>query len=108
MSTNEIEETLTGILSCEKILSSSLHGIILADAYGISSAWLRSSTPKGLEFKFYDYFLSVNKVQKPQSFDFSHKKVFFKDLENQLNFDNRKIEFDMDKLLDVCPFIQPA
>ncbi len=107
-STKEIEGTLIDILSCEKILSSSLHGLVLADAYGIPSAWLSSSTPKGLEFKFHDYFLSINKIQKPQNLDFSTKRILFKDLENQLHFDDRKIEFDMDKLLSVCPFIQPS
>jgi len=55
--TSKIEPTLDAILSCNKIISSSLHGIILADAYNIPSAWLTSDTPKGLEHKFYDYFL---------------------------------------------------
>jgi len=106
LGTDDIEGTLLDILSCEKILSSSLHGIILADAYGIPSAWLSSTTPKGLEFKFYDYFLSVNKIQKAQSFDFSPPIILCKDLEDQLQFDDREIEFDMNKLLDACPFIQ--
>ncbi len=106
LGTEDIEGTMLDILSCEKIISSSLHGIILADAYGIPSAWLSSTTPNGLEFKFYDYFLSVNKIQKPQSFDFFSKMIFCKDLENHLQFDDRKIEFDMNKLLDACPFIQ--
>lgn len=108
LGTDDIEGTLTDILSCEKIVSSSLHGIILADAYGIPSAWLSSTTPKGLEFKFYDYFISVNKVQKPQSFNFSVAKITLNDLESQLHFDDRLIEFDKEKLLDACPFIQSS
>ncbi|MEA1899070.1 MAG: polysaccharide pyruvyl transferase family protein [Bacteroidota bacterium] len=106
LGTEDIEGTMLDILSCEKIISSSLHGIVLADAYGIPSAWLSSTTPKGFEFKFYDYFLSVNKIQKPQSFDFSSKKILIKDLEKQLQFDDRKIEFDANKLLEACPFIK--
>ena len=106
LGTDDVEGTLMDILSCEQIVSSSLHGIILADAYGIPSAWLSSTTPKGLEFKFYDYFISVNKIQKPQVFDFSVASITRTNIENQLRFDDRKIEFDEKKLLDACPFIK--
>lgn len=107
LGTEDIEGTLTDILSCERIVSSSLHGIILADAYGIPSAWLSSTTPKGLEFKFYDYFLSVNKIQKPQHYDFSLFQLTESELEKQLHFDDREIEFDLRKLIDSCPLVQP-
>jgi pyruvyltransferase len=106
LGTSDIEGTLTEILSCERIISSSLHGIILADAYGIPSAWLSSTTPKGLEFKFYDYFLSVNKIQKPQQFDFSANRLTCNALEKNIKFNDREIEFDAKKLLDACPFLQ--
>lgn len=106
LGTNEIEGTLIDILSCERILSSSLHGIILADTYGIPSAWLKSDTPKGLEFKFYDYFISVNKLQKPQEYNFSKLQVAFEDIINQIDFDNRPIVFNHEELLSCCPFIE--
>ncbi len=106
LGTSDIEGTLTEILSCEKIVSSSLHGIILADAYGIPSAWLSSTTPKGLEFKFYDYFISVNKIEKPQQFNFSIKRFKCNDLEKKLNCNSIEIEFDIKRLVDACPFIQ--
>lgn len=107
LGTSDIEGTLTDILSCEKIISSSLHGLILADAYGIPSAWLSSETPKGLEFKFYDYFLSVNKIQKPQQFDFSVKQLTADELHKKVEFYSQEIEFDMKKLMAACPFVQP-
>lgn len=106
LGTSDIEGTITDILSCEKILSSSLHGIILADAYGIPSAWLSSTTPKGLEFKFYDYYISVDKIQKPQQFNFTKKIISFKDIDEQVFFNDKIISFDMKKLLDSCPFIE--
>lgn len=105
LGTDNIEDTLTEIMSCEAIASSSLHGIIIADAYGIPSAWLSSTTPKGLEFKFYDYFISVNKLQKPQTFDFSVKKISVDTVYNQLNFNSTLIEFDDKRLLEACPFL---
>jgi pyruvyltransferase len=105
LGTDDIEGTLKDIISCEKILSSSLHGIILADAYGIPSAWLKSDTPKGFEFKFYDYFISVNKLQKPQTFNFLNKKVTLDEINKQITFDDRLICFDSKALLSSCPFI---
>lgn len=106
LGTDDIEGTLTDILSCEKILSSSLHGVILADAYKIPSAWLKSDSPKGFEFKYYDYFISVNKLQKSQEYNFTGGKVTCEDIESQIAFDDRIIEFDAEALLNACPFIE--
>jgi pyruvyltransferase len=105
LGTDDIEGTLLQILECERIVSSSLHGIILADAYGIPSAWLSSETPKGLEFKFYDYFISVNKIQKPQQLDFTSGSLTFDSITRQIEFDGKLIEFDSLALLKACPFI---
>lgn len=46
---------------CKYILSSSLHGLIISDAYGIRNAWVApSQTIIGGEFKFRDYFESTD------------------------------------------------
>jgi pyruvyltransferase len=45
------------VLSCEIIVSSSLHGLILADAYNIPNVWIKlTSGVIGGEFKFMDYY----------------------------------------------------
>ena len=52
------------IRSCKRIISSSLHGIIIAEAYGIPAVWLRTSTYEGAS-KYYDYYLSTERYAKP-------------------------------------------
>lgn len=50
------------IASCEHILSSSLHGLVLADAMGIPNRWTLFSDGKigGGSFKFRDYYSAFN------------------------------------------------
>lgn len=47
------------ILKCEFILSTSLHGIIIAHAYGKPALWIRRIEMNVGDFKFHDYFSSV-------------------------------------------------
>lgn len=48
------------IRECDMIVSSSLHGNIVAHAYGIPSVWVRlSDRVKGGSFKFLDYYAST-------------------------------------------------
>lgn len=50
------------VLSCAKIVTSSLHGIICAEAYGIPVVWMRYSNKIiGGEFKFQDHFLGTGR-----------------------------------------------
>ena len=54
------------ILECDEIISSSLHGIIIAEAYGIKTKWVMYGDKiEGGEFKYQDYFLGTGrKIQK--------------------------------------------
>ncbi len=53
------------ILGCELVISSSLHGIIVAEAFGIPSRWLRSSSLPSVKtenvFKYNDYYASTDR-----------------------------------------------
>lgn len=109
LGTDNIEKVLNDILSCKRIISSSLHGIILSDAYNIPSAWIDTKSANGYHFKFYDYMLSVHKVQQPQIFD---KNIYGENASVKLNaiidnfyFDNRHIRWNPVKLIEACPFI---
>lgn len=56
--------TLRKIQSCAFILSSSLHGLVTADAFGIPSVWMRvSGNVFGGDGKFIDYFTSVGRTE---------------------------------------------
>ena len=53
------------ICSCESIASSSLHGLITSDTYGVPNCWIElSGKISGGHFKFHDYASSVNRTFK--------------------------------------------
>jgi pyruvyltransferase len=53
------------ILSCEFVVSSSLHGIIVAESFGIPARWLRSDKKGPASMKFYDYYLQTGRAPRP-------------------------------------------
>ena len=60
-----IEHVLREASKCERIVSNSLHGIILADALGIENKWIRSGRVLGKGFKFRDYAAALGEDIKP-------------------------------------------
>ncbi len=89
------------LLSCEMLVSSSLHGIILADAYKIPSMWIEfSDKVKGNGFKFLDYFLSVKRRDR-KPFKIT-KDVTLSNLYNL--FYDYKIDIYLDGLIESCPY----
>lgn len=61
MMTNDVEAKTNELLSCKKIISSSLHGIIVAHTYDIPAVWQKfSGEVFGDDIKYRDYFESVN------------------------------------------------
>lgn len=96
-----IFEVVDEILSCEKIASSSLHGIIVADAYHLPSLWVEfSDKVTGNGFKFLDYFLSVKRQETEPLI--INENVTIDELMKQ--FHNYEIDIDLDKLLNAAPF----
>jgi pyruvyltransferase len=55
-----VEEVIRRIVGCDWILSSSLHGLIVAHAYGVPAVWVRlRDLPSGDGTKFADHFESL-------------------------------------------------
>lgn len=97
-----IESIIDDILSCEIVLSSSLHGLIVADAYNIPNIWIRISNGViGGNFKFNDYFKSVGRhVREPIMFT-PNSNVF----EIVKNYSKETITFNADPLMKSNPFV---
>lgn len=96
------ENFIDQILECDVILSSSLHGIIISDAYDIPNVWI---SPKELDynerFKYLDYYLSVGKsIEKPLVIDSS---IVLKNIEDNLLM-WKPILINLNNLINSCPF----
>lgn len=93
------------VKSCEMILSSSLHGLICADAYRVPNAWIKLSDKLlGKSFKFRDYRLSIM-AGEPTPIDISTNPT----LETVLSaVELHDLRIDLRKLLLACPFLDPG
>jgi len=89
------------INSCECIASSSLHGLIMADAYKIPSLWIEFSNKLiGGHFKFLDYFSSIESIEnKPYLIS---KNTTIQSILQRVKYIKPKINISL--LLDSCPF----
>lgn len=90
------------IVSCDLILSSSLHGLIVSDAYNVPNVWIESSVAlHGGYFKFLDYFSGVGR--KTETPIVLTDEYTINDL-LLLSDEYQSITFDRDSLINSCPF----
>lgn len=94
-----VEMVISQILSCEKTISSSLHGLIVSHAYGIQSRWVEfSDKVLGGGFKFRDYFTTVETENEPLDLR-SYPELG----SLQSDIPTHEVKIDLDHLLSVCP-----
>lgn len=61
---NPIESVIDDLCSCELVVSSSLHGLIVSHAYGIAATWVElAPLPSGDRTKFHDYLDSIGRPE---------------------------------------------
>ena len=60
MNTNDYRHVIDEIVSSEIVYTSSLHGIILAETYGVPAVFFRG-LPKFKDFKYYDWYESTGR-----------------------------------------------
>lgn len=83
-----VTEFIDKIASCKAVVSSSLHGLIVADAYGIPNSWLRY----GDEFKYRDYYSVTDNPKEPI---------------DEVQWNNCFVSTNNLDLLKSCPFYAP-
>lgn len=92
------QDVAAKIRRCERIVSSSLHGLITAHAYGVPAVWVKlSGLPLGDTFKFCDYYQDSDLV--PINVNSSWTAAALLDLAPQ-----PPPAIDLDALLRACPF----
>lgn len=96
------KKVIDEINECDFIVSSSLHGIIISDAYNIPNVWVEfSDHVLGNGFKFRDYFLSVGRrVSGPVAINESSNLDDLLAIGEQWS----PIQFDKSSLIHSCPF----
>lgn len=108
MMTNDVEVKTLEFLACEKIVSSSLHGMIVAHAYGIPAVWQKFSDKVfGDDIKYRDYMESVKlEFYQPKIKENEYSGAELATLFQQLP--SLPVESDVEALrnglMDVCPF----
>lgn len=99
---DEWTDVIDSIANCDVILSSSLHGLIIADSYKVPNVWVKFSerTFEGA-FKYLDYFGGVGRLDK-SPIDLN-KDNWQEEIKNALSKYNT-IDFDERALIEACPF----
>lgn len=106
--TSNYESFIDKIRGCKLVLSSSLHGVILAHAYDVPAIWCKfSNLVPGGGFKFMDYFLSVS---IPAQCQLDLTNIGSDSLRYVVNYAVRNkfltqiVNFDPRPLIESCPF----
>jgi pyruvyltransferase len=99
--TGDLFEVVRSVKSCHIVASSSLHGLIIADAYGVPSKWLQiPERPIEDGFKFHDYLRSVGRSDlEPLVLDQNSTLI---DIESSV--EDYEVDIDIGSLYESCPF----
>jgi pyruvyltransferase len=102
---SKLETVISQICSCERTLSSSLHGLIVSHSYKIPSAWADFSKGiSGDQVKFLDYFASAS-IDKPPDPIMVTGRIPTSEIEAWIDsMPQPDLEGLRQPLLEVCPY----
>ena len=102
-----IENVIDDIISCEFILSSSLHGIIMANSYNIPAIRFKHNQLAGDDIKFIDYFESVYS-DKYRCESKTHIKELVDNFDDMCKIYKKPdlIQARQIDLIETCPFLR--
>lgn len=99
-------DVINQILSCECVASSSLHGIIISEAYGVPNLWVEIKEPivgdSSRRFKFHDFFQSIGLDREAPFSIQTDTKI--EDIINQCLKYKKAPGLNLQPLIDACPF----
>ncbi|WP_162561791.1 glycosyltransferase [Limimaricola hongkongensis] len=105
-SIGEVERFLDEVNSCEAIVSTSLHGLIIANAYGIPACWaIDTNSPQQIHgdgMKFMDYAMSVG-IEKISPLNLASESEIDASLFSRCTH-NPARPVDCEKLISSAPF----
>lgn len=94
-------DIINEIVSCKYIVSESLHGLIMAEAYGIPNLWVDITLNNIYDIKYHDFFLSIgHDRQKPFKVT-SVTKI--EELLKNLSYYQQGKKIDIKALVESCP-----
>lgn len=92
------------IAACELIVSSSLHGLIVADSFGIPNQWvIVSNKLKGDNFKFDDYYSAFDLKSNPLDLNKAEMPTINQIIDNY-RVSPEMVELKKQQLLEAFPF----
>lgn len=102
---DEPKSVLQQIASCEYVVSSSLHGLVVADAFGVPNVRVRLSQGVIDEIKFDDYYSAFG-MPAPQALQSTELPNFSAEIETRLqDYSRPGLDGVKDALMKSFPFI---
>lgn len=105
--TKSAEAFIDDLLECEHTISSSLHGLIASDSYGIPNQWITLKNElTGGAFKFQDYYHSINQTSQLAISAESLATMSMQDIIEQCQL--KPITLDLDALIKAFPAMETS
>lgn len=100
--TENPSEVIRKITRCRNIISSSLHGLIIADSFGIPNQWVKCSEKIiGDSFKYEDYYSAFGKQRG--AIDISKRYPSIREIENSYCIDIHDVHEKQKQLMQCFP-----